>query len=142
MHAIIRKFLNVQVLSYVIFGVLTTLVDWGVYAWLWSLGMDYRLSTAISWFAAVIFAFITNKLFVFQSFSVKLVHLWNEFIAFFSCRAVTGIMTLVLMMLMVDMLHLHEFVGKFFTSAISLVLNYLFSKLFVFKKPKNSGRSL
>lgn len=142
MHAIIRKFVNVEVILYIIFGVLTTLVDWGMYAWLWSYKIDYRLSTALSWLAAVSFAFITNKLFVFRSYDVNWHHLWKEFISFFSCRGATGVITLLSMMLMVGVWHWHEFIGKLISSVASLILNYILSKLLIFRKPKSSGRSL
>lgn len=100
--------------------------------------MDYRVSTAVSWCAAVLFAFVTNKLFVFQSRSLSLNHLWKEFVAFVGCRAATGVFTMVAMIVMVDFLHLNEFLGKLIVSAISLVMNYIFSKLFIFKK-KHDG---
>lgn len=128
------KFVNRESISYLIFGVLTTLVDWLTYAALWRLGTDYRISTAVSWMAAVLFAFVTNKLFVFQSFDVHWEHLWKEFTSFVGCRGLTGVITLVAMIIMVDTLHWNEFLGKLMVSAISLLLNYIFSKLFIFKK--------
>ncbi len=128
------RLVNRESVSYIIFGVLTTLVDWVVYTICWKLGMDYRVSTAVSWCAAVLFAFVTNKLFVFQSRSLSLNLLWKEFVSFVGCRAATGIFTMVAMIVMVDCLHLNEFLGKLVVSAISLVLNYIFSKLFIFKK--------
>ena len=69
---LMKKVLNRESISYIIFGVLTTLVDWASYAMFWSLGWDYRVSTALSWAAAVLFAFVTNKFWVFRSFTLKL----------------------------------------------------------------------
>ncbi|MEG0368798.1 MAG: GtrA family protein [Hungatella sp.] len=133
-----NKLVNREAITYIIFGILTTLVDWVVYAVLWRIGTDYRISTALSWCAAVLFAFITNKLFVFQSFDIHLRYLWKEFVSFVTCRAATGVFTFVAMIVMVDALHLHEFIGKLIVSAISLVLNYILSKLFIFKKNQSS----
>lgn len=129
-----KRFVNRESVAYLIFGVLTTLVDWGVYTVLWSNQVDYRISTVVSWVAAVLFAFVTNKFWVFNSYDLRPDHLLKEFTAFVSCRAATGLFTLVGMMIMVQGLHLHELIGKLFVSAASLVLNYVFSKLFIFKK--------
>ena len=134
-----RKLANREAVSYIIFGVLTTLVDWVSYTVFWAIGMDYRVSTALSWAAAVMFAFVTNKLFVFQSFEARLKYLWKEFSSFVACRAATGILTMVGMIIMVDFLHMNEFLGKLVVSVVSLVLNYVFSKLFIFKKRTDSG---
>lgn len=134
-----KKLTNREAVLYIIFGVLTTLVDWVSYAAFWSMGLDYRVSTALSWAAAVLFAFVTNKLFVFRSFEMRLTYLWKEFTAFVACRLTTGALTMLGMVITVDVLHLNEFVGKFLVSVMSLVLNYVFSKLFIFKKRSDSG---
>lgn len=134
-----KKLASGEAVLYVIFGVLTTLVDWVSYAAFWAMGMDYRVSTALSWAAAVLFAFVTNKLFVFRSFDMRPGYLWKEFTAFVACRLTTGVLTMIGMVITVDFLHLNEFVGKLLVSVMSLVLNYVFSKLFIFKKRTDSG---
>lgn len=140
---IFHKFVNRESVTYIIFGVLTTAVDWITYTILWRMGADYRISTALSWAAAVLFAFVTNKLFVFRSFSMNPVRLWREFASFVTARAATGILTMVMMIVMVSGLRWNEFVGKLIVSAVNLVLNYIFSKWFIFKKTndgvKNDG---
>lgn len=130
-----KKFVNRETISYFIFGVLTTLIDWGSY-WLMRRGeMDYRLATAGAWAAAVLFAFVTNKLFVFESRSLDLKKVWGEFVPFVLCRVATGVFTMIAMVVLVDVLKIsHDFICKIGVSVISLVLNYLFSKLFIFKK--------
>ena len=125
---------NREGITYVIFGVLTTAVDWAAYAILWAMGMDYRVSTALSWAAAVLFAFVTNKFLVFRSMGLELKKLWKEFVSFVACRLATGAFTMAGMLLMVGSLHWPEFVGKLVVSAVSLVLNYILSKLFIFNK--------
>lgn len=133
---IMNKLCNRESVTYIIFGVLTTAVDWVSYAVLWAMGADYRVSTALSWAAAVLFAFVTNKFFVFRSMEVGLRRLGREFVSFVACRGATGIFTMAGMIVMVDMLHWNEFFGKLVVSAVSLVLNYILSKLFIFKKGK------
>ncbi len=129
-----RKLINRETVTYFIFGVLTTAVDWVTYTVLWRMGTDYRVSTALSWAAAVLFAFVTNKLFVFRSFVMRPGFLWKEFSGFVAARVATGIFTMLGMIAMVDGLKWNEFFGKLVVSAISLVLNYVFSKWFIFKK--------
>ncbi|MCD8122038.1 MAG: GtrA family protein [Clostridiales bacterium] len=128
------RFVNRETVSYLIFGVLTTLVDWISYWLMRRAGVDYRVATALSWVAAVLFAFVTNKVFVFQSLDLHPKKVWSEFAPFVVCRAATGVFTMVAMIGMVDGLGIRQdMICKIVVSAISLVLNYLFSKLFIFK---------
>lgn len=130
-----KKFVNRETISYFIFGVLTTLMDWGSYWLMRRGGMDYRLATAGAWAAAVLFAFVTNKLFVFGSWSLHPKKVWAEFVPFVLCRVATGVFTMVAMIVLVDVMKIpYDFICKIGVSVISLVLNYLFSKLFIFKK--------
>ena len=69
--AIWRKLGNRESITYIICGVLTTAVDWITHRILWHMGAEYQVSTAVSWVAAVLFAFVSNKFFVFQSFEMK-----------------------------------------------------------------------
>ena len=128
------RFVNRETVSYFIFGVLTTAVDWLVYPLMRWFGHSVALSSIASWAAAVIFAFVTNKLFVFQSYTFRPKELSKEFISFVSCRALTGAFTVVAMVVIVDVMGWNEWIGKVAVSALSLVLNYIFSKLFIFKK--------
>ena len=134
MEILWKKFVNRETISYLIFGVLTTLVDWLVYPLLRWLKHSVAVSAAGSWAAAVLFAFVTNKLFVFQSYSFRPKELLKEFVSFVSCRALSGLFTIAAMIFIVDVMGWNEWLGKVAVSAISLVLNYIFSKLFIFKK--------
>lgn len=134
-----KKFANPESLSYVFFGVLTTLIDWGSYRLFRVVGIDYRVATALSWAAAVLFAFVTNKLIVFRSLEMRLSLLWKEFVSFVTCRLATGALTMVIMVFVVDILHWNEYVGKVLVSVVSLVLNYILSKLIIFKKKVHDG---
>ena len=132
--AIWSKLGNRESITYIIFGVLTTAVDWITHRILWHMGAEYQVSTAISWAAAVLFAFVSNKFFVFRSFEMKPGRLWKEFVSFVACRIATFAITMAGMVLMVGMLRWNEFLGKLVVSAVSMVLNYIPSKLFIFKK--------
>lgn len=128
-----EKFVNRETISYIIFGVLTTAVDWLVYPLMRMFHHSVGFSSTVSWAAAVLFAFVTNKLFVFQSHTLRPRELGREFVSFVSCRALTGAFTVGAMVVMVDFMGWNEWFGKFMVSAMSLVLNYVFSKLFIFK---------
>ncbi len=130
-----KKFVNRETISYFIFGVLTTLMDWGTYWLMRRAGIDYRIATAGAWAAAVLFAFVTNKLFVFRSLSLNLKKIWAEFVPFVLCRVATGAFTMAAMIVLVDVMKIRQdFICKIAVSAISLVLNYLLSKWFIFKQ--------
>ena len=128
------RFVNRETVSYFIFGVLTTAVDWMVYPLMRWLDHSVAWSSVVSWAAAVIFAFVTNKIFVFQSYTFRPKELSREFVSFVSCRALTGAFTVVAMVVIVDVMGWNEWIGKVAVSAMSLGLNYIFSKLFIFKK--------
>lgn len=143
------KFVNRETVSYFIFGVLTTAVDWvgyfALYHQLTNSGVDKELiviiSQTISWAAAVLFAFVTNKLFVFRSTSLHPVRLLRELISFVACRLFTGVLTIAGMEIMVNGLSWSNLAGKIAVSVLSLVLNYVLSKLFIFRTEKGRGPS-
>jgi len=123
------------IVSYLFFGVLTTAVNVAVYYIFYNiLSVPNIVSTIIAWVAAVAFAFITNKLFVFDSKSwqpsVALRELWT----FTACRIGTGVIEVGMMWLFVDVLTFNGTVMKLLTNFIVIVLNYIFSKLIIFKK--------
>ena len=80
------KFVNRETISYLIFGVLTTLVDWISYAVFRHNGMNYRMATICCQAAAILFAYVTNKIWVFRSYNFRPVYLLKEMASFFSCR--------------------------------------------------------
>lgn len=88
----------------------------------------------IAWVAAVVFAFITNKLFVFGSKSFKTDVLVREMASFFGCRLLTGILDIVIMYIAVDVMDMNSTLWKFLSNILVIILNYLASKLVVFKK--------
>ena len=84
-----KKILNYETVSYIIFGVLTTLIDWLVYTGLGLINADYVLKTVLSWTAAVLFAYITNKLFVFRKNNFDFIIIVKEMALFFFSRIVS-----------------------------------------------------
>lgn len=126
------KLVNWETISYTFFGVLTTGVDWGVYTLLRMHAVDYMAAQVASWCAAVAFAFVTNKIWVFKSFDIQPVHLVKELASFVACRLLTGVITLVGMMVMVDLMGINDYFSKLVISVLVIILNYVFSKIFIF----------
>ena len=133
---------NYETVSYIICGVFyTTAVDFAVYALLRQIEIGVGLSQAMSWLAAVLFAYVVNKLIVFRNYNLRPSYLVKEVGAFVAARAFSGAVTWVLMVVMVklggDRGMLYELFCKFTSSVINMVLNYIFSKLWIFKnKPE------
>ncbi len=124
-----------ELISYVFFGVLTTAVDFGVYTVFNKvLFVNATLSNVIGWFAAVVFAFVTNKLFVFESKSKKLSKISYEFITFLAARIFTGVIYNGGFALMTEKLRINDYISKAFLSVFNIVVNYIFSKLITFRK--------
>ncbi|MEY8338110.1 GtrA family protein [Lachnospiraceae bacterium 62-35] len=135
LKTLMNKYADREKVSYLIFGVLTTLVDWISYRIFRQAGMDYRMATVLSQGAAILFAYITNKLWVFRSYNFRPAYLLKEMSSFFSCRLLTMAFTYAAMVVMVSGMGIQQdMICKIITSGISLVLNYIFSKLIIFKK--------
>lgn len=129
-----NKLVNWETISYTVFGVLTTLVDWGVYTILRMNATEYMAAQVASWCAAVAFAFVTNKIWVFKSYDIHPDHLIKEMASFVACRLLTGVVTLVGMMIMVDIMGVNDYISKLVISVLVIILNYVFSKIFIFKQ--------
>lgn len=122
-------------LAYGIFGVFTTFVNVAIYHFCYNMvAMSNTLSNIVSWFFAVFFAYITNKLWVFESKTWKWKVLCKEVPAFISCRLATGIMDLLIMYVSVDVMHGPAVLMKLLSNVLVIILNYVFSKLIIFKK--------
>lgn len=127
-----------EIIRYLIAGVLTTAVSWITYyvcvvtilepAIAWMNGV----ANTLSWTTGVIFGYFINRIFVFQS---KEKNIGKEFIQFSTSRISTLILDLVVMYVTVNLWNMNEMVAKvFISSVIGTIVNYIISKLFVFKK--------
>lgn len=124
-----------DILAYLIFGVLTTVVNYAVYLPVYNiLGLSAALSNAIAWVVAVAFAYLTNKPFVFKSHDWSRETVIPELTKFVSCRVASGALETVILLVTVDILSWNGNIWKLLTQVMVVVLNYIFSKLIVFKK--------
>lgn len=123
-----------EVISYLFFGVLTTAVDFVSYYILTRLlSLDEGFSNVLAQFLAIVFAYVTNKLFVFEDKTNTIKSLIIQFGKFFSLRLVTLVINTVLFIIMIDKLGINDMITKAIVSVIVIILNYVFSKLIVFK---------
>ena len=124
-----------NLLAYLFFGGLTTVVNYLVYipCFNWC-GLSATASNVIAWLVAVIFAFVTNKPFVFKSHDWSSKVLFPELGKFLSCRVGSGVLETVFLFVTVDWLSWNGNWMKVITGVLVVILNYVGSKLFVFRK--------
>ena len=130
-----------EIINYLVVGALTTIVNlavkWGLLFTILNAKDAFELQIAVitSWVAGVIFAYVTNRIFVFKSKSKKIL---KEMLSFFAARLLTLGMEMLIMWFFVTVLKLNSDIWVLIWTVISQILiiifNYLFSKLFVFKK--------
>ena len=123
-----------QTILYLIFGVLSTIVNILTYAFCTrNLNIEFLISNWIAWIVAVLFAYITNKFFVFESKEINIKFLIKELSSFVSCRLLSGIIEMILMYIMIRLMSLNDFIVKIITNVVVVILNFIFSKLIIFK---------
>ena len=128
-----------ELILYVFFGGLTTLVNWGLY-WILAdvFAVPYMWSTAIAQIASILFAYVTNRIWVFESKARGLVPILGEMVRFFGCRAFSFVLDLACMRIGVGVLGINDKVMKLLSNVIVIIVNYVLSKVFVFRKPKEN----
>lgn len=127
-----------DVISYLFFGGLTTLVNFLVYFPLYNwCNISATVSNVIAWACAVTFAYLTNKPFVFESHDWSRKTVIPELAKFVSCRAGSGAIETILVFVLVDLLSLNGNIMKILISVLVVILNYIGSKWLVFtnKRP-------
>ena len=132
-RALIEKYYDI--ISYLFFGVLTTVVNYLIYLPCYNLlGISASVSNVIAWVFAVAFAYLTNKPFVFKSHDWSAKTVIPELTKFVGCRLGSGAMETVIIFVTVDLLGWDGNVMKLITSVLVIIVNYLASKLVVFRK--------
>ncbi|MBR2744645.1 MAG: GtrA family protein [Clostridia bacterium] len=135
LYDIEEKFLSVEVVLYIVFGVLTTIVNIGVFSLLtYAFKLEENISNIIAIIAAVLFAYFTNKDLVFNSQAVTLKQKSGEFIKFMIGRAFTMIVEMLGFFLLFNILGIQKLISKTLITIIVIILNFFISKFFAFKK--------
>lgn len=129
-----------EVVNYLIFGFLAFVVNMIAYegaAWVIGANKEEPLlvaaATAFAWVVSVLFAYWTNHTFVFKS-KVRGKELVSEFVSFVGARVATGVLEQVIMFVMTSMMNIDDTISKLVCNFIVILCNYVFSKLWVFKK--------
>ena len=161
---IIDKLFTKEIITYVFFGVLTTVVNLATFyvfkklfiniGWegffnaiipedsailkIFSGGSEYLDANAIAWVAGVVFAFVTNKLWVFESKSWKPSVAGKEFVGFMGARIFSFFVETLMMFVMVSLLKWNDFIAKCIVGVVVVIINYVFSKLIIFKSKDKS----
>lgn len=131
-----------EIIAYLIVGVLTTIVSWGT-CWVFeTLGLNPDIEwqnmviNSLGWIAGVLFGYVTNRKFVFKSTNPEIM---KEFTQFAGARVSTLILDLVIMYVTVNLLNMNYWISKILISSVLVMIaNYVFSKVFVFNKKKDS----
>ena len=125
-----------EIIAYLIVGILTTLVSWVVYALLrivldMNVPLQVQIAVVARWVAGVLFAYFTNRKYVFQSRDPKML---LEFLKFVGSRVTTLLSDMFIMWLMVSVIGINDWIATFISAAVVIVLNYVFSKYLVFRE--------
>ena len=126
-----------HIVNYLFFGVLSTLINLVIYYVLTITilnpknAIHLQIANIVSWIGAVIFAYITNRKYVFES---KNKNILKECTSFFGARIITLLMDIVIMFIGVTLLKQDDKIFKIISQVVVIVSNYIFSKIFVFKK--------
>lgn len=128
---------NKELINYIIVGILTTIVSLVTYYGLVltildpQIPMQLQLANVLSWIAAVAFAYVTNRKYVFESTSKSVA---TEALRFYLSRVGTLLMDMAIMFVGVTLLSLNDKAVKIVVQGVVTVANYIFSKIFVFRK--------
>lgn len=127
---------NKEVVLYLVFGALTTAVNYVVFALCRELlHLPLLVANTVAWILAVLFAFATNRKYVFDS---KNGNVWKELILFVGARVLSFLLfDQLTMYLMVNLLHINEYIAKLIANIFVIVFNYVASKLVIFKQKRD-----
>ena len=123
---------NKEMVLYLIFGVLTTLVNILSYLFFSKIcGINILISNIMAWFFSIVFAYVTNRILVFESKNEKILH---EFALFITGRGLSGILDSLLFYILVVSLMFNDVISKIFINIIVVIINYVLSKQIIFKE--------
>lgn len=140
MKKLIDKLCNRETITYLIFGVLTTAINYGIYHLMYKFTeLEPVVYNIVAWTVAVIFAFFTNKVVVFQSKEFKPSTLIKEFLPFIGARIFSFLVEEAFLALTVNLMGMHPLLSKVIICVVVVIMNYFFSKFLIFKKNKENN---
>lgn len=124
-----------ELILYVFFGAATTAVNFAAYGILERLfNCNYLFSNTAAWILSVVFAYITNRKYVFLSGEKTFKGVIREFLSFVSCRFLSGGFDMGAMVIFISIVGLNDYTAKIITNVGIVIINYVFSKLVIFRK--------
>jgi putative flippase GtrA len=124
-----------EIILYVFFGGLTTLVNIASYALCTRIFIiNEYTSNLIAWILAVLFAYVTNRKYVFNSKKNKFKEKLSEFFSFFGFRVLSLVIDMAMMYVLIDKFEVNDMISKIIVNVVIIIVNYVFSKLLIFKK--------
>ena len=138
MRKLLKKYWDL--IPYAVFGVLTTIINilsYWVCAHLFHIQVLF--STVLAWFVSVLFAYLTNRKWVFHSEASGSIKICREIASFFGCRIGTELVDLAAMFIFVNIMHLDDVIVKTAANIVVIILNYIFSKFIIFKHKVNQN---
>ena len=139
MQTLIWGLISYEMLSYMFFGLGTCIVDYSVFSSLTTIGIDELVSNIMSTACAIVFAYITNKIWVFKSKTHGFFEVIWEFLRFANARITTLIMTEVILLIS-KLVNGNPYIAKAGAMVLTVILNYIFSKLFIFNNRKGTKK--
>ena len=133
-----KKLINKEISLYVLFGVLTTLLNIGLFQILCIFISSYKIANIITLIVVKIVSYVCNKLFVFKSITNNIKELSIEFIKFIITRFITLLIDYFGLILLVEVLFVPKLIGKVVVVLIVVIINYIFGKKYVFNKKVNN----
>ena len=123
-----------EIILYVFFGGMTTLVDWAISFLLYALEVNVHAANVLAWCAAVLFAFVTNRAWVFRSKKRGARLVCTELIAFAGGRIATLLLQEAVVFVLYDCIEWNKYAVKVIAAVLVVILNYFISKFWVFRK--------
>lgn len=126
--------IKTEVFLYLVYGLLTTLINVLAFKFFISLSLNYSISTIIAFIISVLFAFYTNSKFVFNMKAIKKKKLFYLFLGFLTSRIFTLLVDLLSMVILIELFRFNELLSKLLSNFLVVLLNYILSKFIVFNK--------
>lgn len=123
-------------LLYIVFGVLTTIVNIAIFGLGIKIGLTTTISNVLAWFLSVLVAYLTNRVWVFGSQATEISEKIREVVIFFYYRGLTLVLDLAIIFMGVNLLHGQPIIWKIIDNIVVIILNYVLSKVFIFKSNK------
>lgn len=133
----IKKYINEETILYIIFGIITSLLNILLFSILNYIGINYLISNIITLIIVKIVAYICNKMFVFKSRCNNFKELFLEFIRFFFSRFITLLIDYFGLIIFIELFGIDKTISKIIITVVVVVINYFFGKKYVFKNSMN-----